>query len=123
MSSEDMEEGSVIGTIQPSIQKSTHSQASSISLQNYFEPDYLFDDYVKPKGKPIDVDERFYKYKTKVDEKVDKLAKELEAKHQEVCTFKPKIKSGKPKRTPEEFFSEMQRFSSKKEEKLSNTTE
>lgn len=118
MSSEDMEEGSVIGTIQPSIQKSTHSQASSISLQNYFEPDYLFDDYVKPKGKPIDVDERFYKYKTKVDEKVDKLAKELEAKHQEVCTFKPKIKSGKSKRTPDEFFSEMQRFSSKKEEKL-----
>ena len=70
------------------------------------------------KPEAINIDERFYKYQSKVKEKVQNLAKELKDKEMENCTFKPHVKSEKQKRTSDQFVSEMMVFEKIKKDKL-----
>lgn len=70
------------------------------------------------KNEAPNVDERFYKYQHKVNEKVQNLAKELKDKEMENCTFKPDVKSDKQRRTSDQFIHEMMSYEKIKKDKL-----
>ena len=70
------------------------------------------------KREQVNVDERFYKYQNKVNEKIQNLAKELKEKEMEGCTFKPDVKNEKQRRTTDQFINEMINFEKIKNDKL-----
>lgn len=74
----------------------------------------------EPEGKKclVDVDQRFYKYQTKVQEKIQGLAKELKEKEQKICTFQPDVKSASQRRTTDQFLDQMKNFEKKKQDKI-----
>ncbi|OMJ73262.1 hypothetical protein SteCoe_28073 [Stentor coeruleus] len=71
------------------------------------------------KKTPVNVDERFYKYQDKVKAKVKTLAKELQEKEMEKCTFKPDVKSqGMKRRTTDQFLDQMKMYEKMKNDKI-----
>ena len=84
------------------------------------------DDTGKPRVSYPDqtnVEERFYKYRKNVEEKVKLMEKELRKKEKAACTFTPTIigregPAGDAQRTPEEFYQEMLRHKHVTDEKL-----
>lgn len=78
----------------------------------------LFDE--KPSIRPhtFNASARFYKFKEKVTEKVEKLGKVLEDEQAKQCTFKPEILNKRKNRTFSEFLSNVQKFDKKKQEKI-----
>lgn len=71
------------------------------------------------KRTPVNVDERFYKYQDKVKAKIKTLAKELQEKEMEKCTFKPDVKSqGARRRTTDQFLDQMKMYEKIKNDKI-----
>lgn len=82
---------------------------------------HLFDEPKKKKPSKLNVEERFYKYRTKVNEKIQNLAKILEEKEIVECSFKPTILNKGKTRSVPEFLNNMARFDEKRKEKIQKT--
>lgn len=78
---------------------------------------------ISPKGRKVNVEERFYQYKDKVNQKVKQLRSEYEKKELETCTFKPSVNPNQYKRTVDEFISSMEEYNKAKAEKIKNLKE
>lgn len=104
--------------------KTNHMQKNRDAIKNIEHPysysNTDFEKLVAPKVHPskIDVQSRFYKYKERVNEKLEKIAKDVSQEEMKECTFKPKIKGDGSRRTVQEFVNEMQKFEKQKQEKL-----
>ena len=79
---------------------------------------HLFDKPKEKRTSKLDVEGRFYKYKAKVNEKIQSLAKVLEEKEVEECSFKPTILNKSKTRSVPEFLKNMKRFEEKRQEKI-----
>jgi len=64
------------------------------------------------------IQERFYKHKSKVQEKIEKASKDFSEKEMLECSFKPNIKTSKAKRNVGEFLEDQRRFEQQRKERI-----
>ena len=95
--------------------KSTKTEYNTLDIK-----ELGLEEELEVKKVPINVDERFYKYQNKVQQKVQSIAQELKEKEQKICTFQPDIKNQSQRRTNEQFIDQMKNFEKRKKEKIEN---
>ena len=67
----------------------------------------------------VNVEQRFYEYKSKVSKKIEMIQEEMKKKELESCTFAPKINSNKEeKRKFDQFLSHVTNFEKAKKDKI-----
>lgn len=110
-------------------QSTTFSSSSSFTFSKNHTKNIKFESIKEISNKKnlisknLDVEERFYNKAKKTQEKI-KAHKDLkETQEIKDCTFKPQIKSDRKKKTYEEFYQYMNKFSQQKETKIKNLKE
>ena len=101
---------------QPIVEEKSNKEESQTMRKLKFY--HLFDEPTKKRTSKLDVEERFYKYKAKVNEKTQSLAKVLEEKEVEECSFKPTILNKSKTRSVPEFLKNMKKFEERRQEKI-----
>jgi hypothetical protein len=107
----------------PSIYKQPPSEKSEPVPKPKNKFYHLFDEPKKKKRAKVDVEGRFYKYKAEVNKKISELAKVLEAKETEECSFKPTILNKSKTRSVPEFLKSVQNFEKNRKEKIKSAKE